>query len=123
MQRRGPASEAGMDRTTAFSWVWLLRNAPGSSTLLARPTLSCSAAKSLCCMFAPITQEHEHRIIQNAKIGESFTAPQSSSLTGVDCCSGSSRQRPRFSSDREVYQSRQATIEKSRKLSLVHCKS
>jgi hypothetical protein len=40
--------------------VLVAPNAPGSSTLLARPTLSCSATKSLCCMFAPITQEHEH---------------------------------------------------------------
>jgi hypothetical protein len=36
----------------------------------------------------------------------------------ASCCSGSRTQKPRFSSDHEVYHSRQPTVGKSRKLSL-----
>src|ERR1700694_5653317 len=55
--------------------------------------------------------------VMSSKIGRSFTARPSSSLTGASCCSGSRTKRLRFSSDREAYQSRQPTVGKSRKLS------
>ena len=76
-------------------------------------------------MFAPITQEPtaQQKRDESSKIGRSFTARPSSSLTGASCCSGSRTQRPRFSSDHEVYQSRQPTVGKSRKLSLGPCTS
>ena len=74
-------------------------------------------------MFAPITREPRARAqsVMSSKIGRSFTAPPSSSLTGASYCNGSRTQRPRFSSDHEVYQSRQPTVGKSRKLSLGPC--
>ena len=59
--------------------------------------------------------------VMSSKLGKSFTARPSSSLTGASCCSGSRTQRPRFSSDHEAYQSRQPTVGKSRKLSLGPC--
>ena len=65
-------------------------------------------------MFAPITQEPKARAqsVMLSKIGKGFTAPQSSSLTGASCCSGSRTQRPRLSNDHEVYQRRQPTVGK-----------
>jgi hypothetical protein len=52
---------------------------------------------------------------------EKLYARPSSSLTGASCCSGSRTQRLRFSSDHEVYQSRQPAVGKSRKLSVGPC--
>jgi len=74
--------------------VGVAPNAPGSSTLLARPlanlsikrcgTLRCSATRSLGCMFALITQEPKARVqsVMSSKIEKGFTAPPSSSLMG-----------------------------------------
>ena len=74
--------------------VGVAPNAPGSSTLLARPlsnlsikrcgTLRCSATTSLGCMFTLITQEPKARVqsVMSSKIEKGFTAPPSSSLMG-----------------------------------------
>jgi hypothetical protein len=64
-------------------------------------------------MFAPITPEPKDRAqgMTLSKIEKSFTAPPSS-LTGASCCRGARTQKPRFSSDHDVYRSRQPTIGK-----------
>jgi hypothetical protein len=49
---------------------------------------------------------------------KSCTGLPSSSLTGAGCCGELRKQRPRFSGDREVCQSRLAIMEESRTLSL-----
>jgi hypothetical protein len=74
-------------------------------------------------MFAPITQEPKARAqsMMPSKIGKSFAAPPSSSLTGASCRSGSKSQRLRLSNDHEGYQSRQPKVGKNRKLSLGPC--
>jgi len=101
----------GMDWTTGFSWLWLLR------MWLAVPTfwtahrrifrwndeeLWVAARQSVYVAYlrrSPKDREkaqQERRIIQNANLGKSFTEPQSSSPTGASCRSGSRWQRPRF---------------------------